>query len=181
MKKEIAVGTCFVIAGILCTCLFGYSYFTTYGFLNAYHMNAFASSQTDFVTLLGNIVWERGKLMLFLAILSLTALKPVMPLILRCLICFTCGIFLAACVMNMGWLGIVFFLVSWFPHGMFYIAGLVLLLHVDVHRFYNRRNPVVKKTAFYMGIIVLVLAGCMLEASVGTKLLKMVANAVRIS
>ena len=82
---------------------------------------------------------------------------------------------------NMGWLGIVFFLVSWFPHGMFYIAGIVLLLHVDVHRFYNRRNPVVKKTAFYMGIIVLVLAGCMLEASVGTKLLKMVANAVRIS
>ena len=181
MKKEIAVGICFFIAGILCTCLFGYSYFTTYGFLNAYHMNAFARSQTDFVTLLGNIVWERGKLIVFLAILSFTALKPVMPLILRCIIYFTCGIFLAACVMNMGWMGIVFFLASWFPHGLFYIAAIVLLLHVDVHHFYNRRNPLMKKTALYLGIMVLVLLGCVLEASVGTKLLKLVAHAIKIS
>ena len=39
MKKELVIGICFGLAGILCTCLFGYEYFTTYGFLNAYHMN----------------------------------------------------------------------------------------------------------------------------------------------
>ena len=44
MKKELAIGICFGLAGILCTCLFGYEYFTTYGFLNAYHMKAFAAS-----------------------------------------------------------------------------------------------------------------------------------------
>ena len=38
MKKELAIGICFGLAGILCTCLFGYEYFTTYGFLNAYHI-----------------------------------------------------------------------------------------------------------------------------------------------
>lgn len=32
MKKELAIGICFGLAGILCTCLFGYEYFTTYGF-----------------------------------------------------------------------------------------------------------------------------------------------------
>ena len=48
MKKELAIGICFGLAGILCTCLFGYEYFTTYGFLNAYHMKAFAASDTGY-------------------------------------------------------------------------------------------------------------------------------------
>ena len=43
MKKELAIGICVGLAGILCTCLFGYEYFTTYGFLNAYHMKVFAA------------------------------------------------------------------------------------------------------------------------------------------
>ena len=61
MKKELAIGICFGLAGILCTCLFGYEYFTTYGFLNAYHMKAFAASDTGYLPLLANILWERGK------------------------------------------------------------------------------------------------------------------------
>ena len=43
--------------------------------------------------------------------------------------------------MNMGILGIVFFLVSWLPHGILYLAALALLLLVEPHRFYNRKNP----------------------------------------
>ena len=61
MKKELAIGICFGLAGILCTCLFGYEYFTTYGFLNAYHMKAFAASDTGYLPLLANILWEKGK------------------------------------------------------------------------------------------------------------------------
>ena len=64
MKKELAIGICFGLAGILCTCLFGYEYFTTYGFLNAYHMKAFAASDTGYLPLLANILWERGKQLL---------------------------------------------------------------------------------------------------------------------
>ena len=124
MKKELAIGICFGLAGILCTCLFGYEYFTTYGFLNAYHMKAFAASDTGYLPLLANILWERGKVFVIIAILSLTALKAILPLLLRCLIYFTGGVFFAACVMNMGILGIVFFLVSWLPHGILYLAAL---------------------------------------------------------
>ena len=102
MKKELAIGICFGLAGILCTCLFGYEYFTTYGFLNAYHMKAFAASDTGYLPLLANILWERGKVFVIIAILSLTALKAILPLLLRCLIYFTGGVFFAACVMNMG-------------------------------------------------------------------------------
>ena len=162
MKKELAIGICFGLAGILCTCLFGYEYFTTYGFLNAYHMKAFAASDTGYLPLLANILWERGKVFVIIAILSLTALKAILPLLLRCLIYFTGGVFFAACVMNMGILGIVFFLVSWLPHGILYLAALALLLLVEPHRFYNRKNPWLLRLAWGMGVAVLVLLGCCL-------------------
>ena len=109
MKKEITIGICFVMAGILCACFFGYEYFTTYGFLNEYHMRSFADTDTELMTLLGNILWERGKLFVFLWILSYTPAHKVIPLVLRCLICFTGGIFLAACMLNMGIAGFMFF------------------------------------------------------------------------
>ena len=160
MKKELAIGICFGLAGILCTCLFGYEYFTTYGFLNAYHMKAFAASDTGYLPLLANILWERGKVFVIIAILSLTALKAILPLLLRCLIYFTGGVFFAACVMNMGILGIVFFLVSWLPHGILYLAALALLLLVEPRRFYNRKNPWLLRLAWGMGVAVLVLLGC---------------------
>lgn len=174
MKKELAIGICFGLAGILCTCLFGYEYFTTYGFLNAYHMKAFAASDTGYLPLLANILWERGKVFVIIAILSLTALKAILPLLLRCLIYFTGGVFFSACVMNMGILGIVFFLVSWLPHGILYLAALALLLLVEPHRFYNRKNPWLLRLAWGMGVAVLVLLGCVLEASVGIRLLRFV-------
>ena len=149
MKKELAIGICFGLAGILCTCLFGYEYFTTYGFLNAYHMKAFAASDTGYLPLLANILWERGKV-------------------------FVIIVFFAACVMNMGILGIVFFLVSWLPHGILYLAALALLLLVEPHRFYNRKNPWLLRLVWGMGVVVLVLLGCVLEASVGIRLLRFV-------
>ena len=174
MKKEIAIGICFCFAGILCTCLFGYEYFTTYGFLNAYHMEAFAAADTEYLPPLANIVWERGKLFLAVAVLSLTVLRPVLPLVLRCLLYFTGGVFLAACVMNMGIRGIIFFIASLLPHGLFYFCALLLLLGIDYHRFYNRKNPWLMKTAWICSVIVLVLLGCMTEASLGVSLLRLV-------
>lgn len=61
MKKELAIGICFGLAGILCTCLFGYEYFTTYGFLNAYHMKAFAASDTGVFAASGKYFMGKGK------------------------------------------------------------------------------------------------------------------------
>lgn len=174
MKKEIAIGVCFSLAGILCTCLFGYEYFTTYGFLNAYHLSSFADSTTEFLPLLADILWERGKLFLLIAVISLTTLKSILPLLLRCLLFFTGGIFLAACVLNMGLLGMVFFLASFLPHGLFYLMALVLLLRVEQHRFYHRKNPWLMKLAWIFSVVVLDLLGCLTEASLGIALLRLV-------
>lgn len=102
MRKELAIGICFCIAGILTVCFFGYTYFTTYGFLNTYHMQAFAETKLEVSALLANIIWERGKLFLLICLVAYTPLKKVAPLVLRCGICFTAGVFLAASMLNMG-------------------------------------------------------------------------------
>ena len=70
MRKELAIGICFCIAGMLTVCFFGYTYFTTYGFLNAYHMQAFAGAKLEVPALLGNIIWERGKLFLLICLVA---------------------------------------------------------------------------------------------------------------
>ena len=145
MRKELAIGICFCIAGMLTVCFFGYTYFTTYGFLNAYHMQAFAGAKLEVPALLGNIIWERGKLFLLICLVAYTPLKKVAPLVLRCGICFTAGVFLAASMLNMGFRGVVFFVVSLFPHCLFYLMVLLLIFGVDTHSFYNRKNPVVKR------------------------------------
>lgn len=172
MRREITIGVFFTVAGILCACFFGYEYFATYGFLNEYHMQSFANSHLDTTTLLGNILWERGKLFAFLWMLSYTPARKVMPLIIRCIICFTGGVFLAACVLNMGIAGIVFFILSWFPHGIIYLLVLYLMLRSDRHRYYKQNNPTWKRIAATAGVILVFIFGCILEVVAGVAIMQ---------
>lgn len=171
MKKEIIIGICFCMAGILCAAFFGYEYFTTYGFLNEYHMKSFAGTEWDSSSLLANILWERGKFFSLVWILSYTPVKKILPLILRCGLFFTMGVFLAACVLNMGPAGFAFFFASWIPQGFLYLAALLLLLHMEPGHFYHQKNVKLKKAAYVSAVLVLILFGCVLEAVIGTKLL----------
>lgn len=172
MKKEIAVGICFCIAGCLSAWLFGYEYFSTYGFLNEYHMQTFAKASFDTPALLGNILWERGKLFLMIVIVSCTPLKKIMPLLLRCGICYTAGMFLAACIMNMGIYGFLFFVVSWLPHGFLYLLVLMMVFRMDYYQICGRKNAALKLGAACTGIIMVFLLGCVTEATIGVSILR---------
>ena len=65
MRKEIVIGACFFLAGVLCACLFGYDYFSTYGFLNEYHVKTFAEAALDVDALVAKALegetWVRVK------------------------------------------------------------------------------------------------------------------------
>jgi hypothetical protein len=174
MKKEIAIAGCFCLAGILCTCFFGYEYFAAYGFLNAYHLKAFAESPPQLPLLLSNILWERGKLFGLIVLVALTPAKKAEPLVLRCGVSFTAGIFLAACVGNLGIGGLLFFVVSWVPHGVCYLLSLLLLFGVDTRVLAHGRKHRWKKAVLYFGIVFFLLLGCVLEAVAGTRLLRLV-------
>ena len=178
MKKEIVTGVCLVIAGILCAYFFGYEYFSTYGFLNEYHMRSFAGAEMDTKMLLGNILWERGKLFVFLWILSYTPARKVIPLVLRCGICLTGGVFLAVCVINMGILGLVFFVMSWIPHGIIYMIILYLMLRSDRHRYYRHSNPVLRRVAVTLGLVITFAFGCVSEATAGVWLMQKIIAAI---
>ena len=174
MRKEIMIGVCFCVAGVLCACFFGYDYFATYGFLSEYHMQSFAGADLDSKALLANIIWERGKFFLLLSIAAMTPVKKIIPLVLRCGICFTAGIFLAACMLNMGVAGFAFFICSWFPHGVLYLIAIILILHVDIHSLYNRKNLLLKRVALYSGVVSAILLGCVFESVLGVRLLRWV-------
>ena len=174
MRKELAIGICFCIAGMLTVCFFGYTYFTTYGFLNAYHMQAFAGAKLEVPALLGNIIWERGKLFLLICIVAYPPLKKVAKLVLRGCMGFTAGLCFAAIMFNKGVRGVVFFVVSLFPHCLFYLMVLFLIFGVDTHSFYNRKNPVVKRVIYYGVVGIVFLIGCISEVMISVPLLQRV-------
>ena len=172
MRKEITIGACFVMAGVLCACLFGYEYFSTYGFLNEYHMRSFVEAKLDFPTLLGNIIWERGKLMFLIWVLAYTPARRIAPLLLRCLLFFTAGVFAGACMVNMGIYGLLVFVLSWVPHGIIYLIVIVLILQRDMHLGYGANNTVAKKIFFALSVLSVLLLGCFAEATAGTWILQ---------
>lgn len=172
MRKEITIGACFVMAGVLCACLFGYEYFSTYGFLNEYHMRTFVEAKLDFPTLLGNIVWERGKLIFMIWVVAYTPARRIAPLLLRCGLFFTAGIFAGACMINMGLYGLLVFAGSWFPHGIIYLVVIVLILQREVHLSYVGRGSLAKRIFFALSVLSVLLLGCFAEATIGTWILQ---------
>lgn len=171
MRKELAVGICFAVAGVLCAWFFGSTYFATYGFLNEYHLKSLAESTADAGMLLWNILWERGKLFLVAGLAAATPLKKVLPLLVECLLCFTGGIYLAACVMNMGGWGFLFFFLSLLPHGIFYLAALILLVRKDPGFRYRPKGTALRIILFAAGLLLLIVLGALLETFVGYKLM----------
>jgi hypothetical protein len=175
MKKEIVIGSCFCLVGILCTCFFGYEYFATYGFLSEYHLTAFAEETPDLPLLFSNVLWERCKLFGLIGLVAMTPVRKLEPLVLRCAICFTAGVFLAACVGNLGMGGLLFFAASLLPHGAVYLLALLLLLGTDKQRYAssgakNRWTKIARN----VGIVFFILLGCVLEATAGVCLLRLV-------
>lgn len=172
MRKEITIAACFVMAGVLCACLFGYEYFSTYGFLNTYHVRAFTEARLDFATLFCNIVWERGKLMFLIFVFACTPAKRIAPLLLRCALFFTAGIFAGVCMINMGIYGLVVFLLSWFPHGILYLAVIALIMNREMYAGYGEQNRTARKLIFASSVVSLLVLGCFAEATAGTWILK---------
>jgi hypothetical protein len=79
---------------------------------------------------------------------------------------------------NLGIGGLLFFVVSFVPHGVVYLIALLLLFGVDTKRLALGGKGRWKKAALYLGIACLLLLGCVLEAAAGTWLLRLVISAV---
>ena len=81
---------------------------------------------------------------------------------------------MAACRLNMGIAGFMFFLVSWLPHGLIYLIVLYLMLRSDRHRYYAHSHPIGKRVAAILGLVIVFVFGCVVEATAGVWLMRRV-------
>lgn len=168
MKRLVWTGVVAFLAGIFTALIIGEEFFSTYGFFSEYNLKSFAYCEMDQVSLFWNIVWQRGKMMILVFLLSSTVLSKFMPYALMALGGFSFGILEVVCAMQMGIFGIIVPACSWIPHGGFYLIVLMILIRGrNLIRFENRR----KKLYFFLlgfGLICLFFVGCFLETTLGT-------------
>ncbi len=172
MKKEMLILFLLILAGIFSTQLFGSDFFAEYGFLNEYHLQLFADAKLDRVALFWNVFWERGKLFLVFALLGITPLKQLLPLLMKCAFGYTIGLYGAACVMNLGGAGFGVLLLSLLPHGIFYLLALIGLFYLERPMIYREKKYVFRRVLAVVLLVILLTAGCLLETAVSTFLLQ---------
>ena len=168
MKRLLWTGVIAVLAGILMAFLIGEEFFSTYGFFSEYNLKSFAYCEMDQMSLFWHIVWQRGKLMILVFLLSSTIFSKFMPYALMALGGFSFGMLEVVCGMQMGAFGIIVPAGSWIPHGGLYLIVLILLIRSKNLIGFEKKR---KKLYFFLlgfGIICLFFIGCFLETTLGT-------------
>lgn len=183
MKKQILFITICFLSGVVSAQLFGTKFLTTYGFLNSYHIRAFVMGKTEYMQMFWNILWERAKEFLFLALLGFTPVRKILPQFIKSVIAYTFGLFMWACVMNMGLYGILVCICCILPQGILYLAAIALLIKMEIQPRYVGagyeksswlRTSVTTHLFGILTIMILVVMGALLEALAGNVLLHMV-------
>jgi hypothetical protein len=171
MKRTCILCLILLLAGILTAQLFGAEFLGTYGFLNDYYLKTFARSNPDKLDLFWNILWERGKLFLFLALLAATPLKRWLRLLLLGLFSYFTGIYGAACLICQQLRGLGIFVLSLFPHGLFYAGAAWLFLRLLPPGRFSGKKYVFSYLLANAIVLLLFLIGCILETAVSSPLL----------
>lgn len=178
MKKDIGILLLFLLLGILVAELLGDEFLVTYGFLSEYQLHSFGTANIDRMNLFWNVLWERGKGMLVIALISATPLRGMLPRVGEGILGFVLGFFASVCVLQMGFLGILVVFAALLPHGAVYLIALILLYQLKPTYTSEGRK---RKAGFFLRILViwmLFLVACLMETYIGTGLLQMIIRRV---
>lgn len=168
MKKRIWIWLLFFLAGVLLAELLGKEFFTTYGFLSEYHLKNYASAKLELPDLFWNVLWERGKLFLLIALICATPARKLLPPVGKGIACFVLGLFAAADIILLGGWGILLFVCALLPHGIFYLGSILLIYGMKPSYACDGKR---KNARFFLQILLiwtLFAAGCLLETTAGT-------------
>ena len=183
MRRQVLFLLVCFLAGVFSAQLFGTEFLVTYGFLNRHHIAAFVHADVPYLQVFWNVLWDRGKLFFFLAVLGMTPFQAVLPKLVKVVLAYTVGLFFWACLMNMGAYGILVCMGSVVPQILPYGAALVLLFGLEgqpryVGPGYTKssllRIPVIRYASAVAAIVLLIVMGAVLESSAGRLLLKAV-------
>lgn len=130
----------------------------------------YATAELVYRDIFWNILYERIKLFAFLLLLCFTPLQRYIGIFYVCIFSFVWGFYIMTCVMQLGIAGVVVGIASVLPHGVLYLALLMMMLGSGEGRtysYYNQNNIGRDILNFISGGLLLI-TGCVLESIVST-------------
>lgn len=159
------------LAGILLAQLFG-NWYATDNLLDAYHLTHFAGQGWDWKELFWSIVWTRGRFFFVLFLLCATSFRQILIKALPPVLLFLIGVYAGVCLYSQGILGIGIFFFSIFPHYAIYLVLFFMILHKKKPIQYSGKRYVFAEIASVFFLVLIFLAGCLIEAAAGNFLLR---------
>ncbi len=158
------------------------------GLLNAEMMRRLQESEPDGSYLFGYIIKHRLSAVLIVGLLASTVIGPPIVYAYVCYLGAGAGCMLSVAVIRYGVRGLLFMAAAIFPHGLILIPAYLFLFmwSMDLNRtlypgtigldghYYHRGRLILQKTVKLTGILILVVAGCMLESYVNLKILHLI-------
>ena len=173
MKRSLWMMILFFLMGILCAQCLGGDFFDAYGYLSDYQLQSFAADTLDRMDLGLNILWMRFKWLMVFALVCSTSAKRMIPIVGKVFVGFFAGFFAAACVIQMGGYGILFFLICIFPHSFCYLMAYMGIYHFQPTYTSDGKRKNLKSFLLIARVILFGLLGCACETWAGTHLLQL--------
>ena len=141
-------------------------------FGNEYHVQNFGVAELDKMGLLCEVLWNRGKLFLMLMVFLATPVRKWIPFCTAACLSFLAGIYIKICLIQFGLKGILIFLISLLPHGIFYGMVAVLLFLMSKNRNYYRKGEMLSRVLVISIMLTLFFVGALLEVWTSSSVLQ---------
>lgn len=141
-------------------------------FGNEYHVQNFGVAELDKMGLLCEVLWNRGKLFLMLMVFLATPVRKWIPFCTAACLSFLAGIYIKICLIQFGLKGILIFLISLLPHGIFYGMVAVLLFLMSKNRNYYRKGEMLSRILVIIIMLTLFFVGALLEVWTSSSVLQ---------
>ena len=141
-------------------------------FGNEYHVQNFGVAELDKMGLLCEVLWNRGKLFLMLMVFLATPVRKWIPFCTAACLSFLAGIYIKICLIQFGLKGILIFLISLLPHGIFYGMVAVLLFLMSKNRNYYRKGEMLSRILVISIMLTLFFVGALLEVWTSSSVLQ---------
>lgn len=132
---------------------------------------AYAYSEVAFKEMFWKLLYARGKILVMLALISILPIREKILPLFGCLFTYGYGFFFMSCLMKMGVAGIPISLSAIFPHGILYGLAIILLFKRRELRSYQMNKRIGYQAGGTAMILLLFVAGCVIECFIGTEFL----------
>jgi hypothetical protein len=170
-KQQKTWGIVLFLAGILFALTVG-DFDAADSLLGTANLRSLSVRAVDGRELFLTLLWERGRLFFLLLLLCQGTCRRFAEKAVPVLLVILLGLYAGVCLACQGIWGAGLFFFSVFPHGIVYLLALNMVLHKKKPVQYSGTRYMFTEVASVFVIIAIVAAGCLLEATAGSFLLK---------